>query len=183
MAENKVSNSVSGESDTLKVRRQAGRRKRGGYFKCSPDAPKPLRTAVKRRVAFGEADFMGIAWHGRYASYFEDASITLGRKSGLSFPEFRDSNLRVPIVQFHIDYFRPLFMEEEFTVEAALIWNEGARVNTEFTLIKEDGSIAATGYMVQMFINGDTGMPYMAAPELLEKCRKRWKAGEFSCIQ
>ena len=159
------------------------RRKKKGYFQSPEDAPEPIEVTVKRRVAFGEADVMGIAWHGRYPAFFEMASAELGKKCGLSYDDFRKANLRAPIVQFHVDHYSPLFLDEEFEVTAKLIWDEGARLNTEYVISKMDGEIAATGYAVQMFTEGESGQPCMISAELLDICRKRWKAGEFKCLE
>jgi acyl-CoA thioester hydrolase len=155
------------------------RRRKDGYFKRVQGMPEPVSVRVKRRVNFSEADVMGIAWHGRYLIYFEDASSELGRRCGLSYLEFYKANLRAPIVQLHIDFFQPLMLDEEFNVTASLIWNEGARLNTEYSILKNDGSTAATGYSVQMFTDGASGEVLIASPELLEKCRKRWSSGEL----
>jgi len=159
------------------------RRKKGGYFRQSDETPAPLVVRVKRRVSFGEADVMGIAWHGRYAAFFEEASAELGRRCGLSYEEFAEANLRAPIVQLHVDYHLPLLLDEEFTVEVSGIWCEGARLNTEYAVIKADGRIAATGYTVQMLIDGGSGEACLTSPKLLERCRERWKAGELNWAQ
>jgi acyl-CoA thioester hydrolase len=156
------------------------RRKKGGYFRQGDETPAPLVVRVKRRVSFGEADVMGIAWHGRYVAFFEEASAELGRRCGLSYEEFAEANLRAPIVQLHIDYHLPLLLDEEFTVEVSGIWSEGARLNTEYAAIRSDGRIAATAYTVQMLIDGESGEACLTSPELLERCRERWKAGELN---
>jgi acyl-CoA thioester hydrolase len=155
------------------------KRRRSTYFERIPGAPEPVNVEVKRRVRFNEADPMAIVWHGRYPLFFEEASEELGRLCGLSYPEYFAAGVRAPIVELHIDYFKPLFLDEEFIIRASLIWNEGSRLNTEFHLVKKDGSIATSGYMVQLFIDHKTGEPYMVSPEILERCRRRWKAGEF----
>jgi acyl-CoA thioester hydrolase len=159
------------------------RRRKGGYFRQTEDAPAPLVVRVKRRVSFNEADVMGIAWHGRYAAFFEEASAELGRRCGLSYEDFAKANLRAPIVQLHVDYHLPLALDEEFTVVVSGIWSEGARMNTEYATIKSDGRIAATAYTVQMLVDGASGEICLTPPELLERCRKRWKAGELSGLQ
>jgi acyl-CoA thioester hydrolase len=165
--------------ETIDHKPPAFRRKKNGYFERVEGTPEPVSVSVKRRVNFSEADVMGIAWHGRYLIFFEDASAALGRRCGLSYLEFYEANLRAPIVQIHIDFFQPLLLDEEFTVTASLIWNEGARLNTEYSILKNDGSTAATGYTVQMFTDGASGEVLIASPELLEKCRKMWRSGEF----
>jgi acyl-CoA thioester hydrolase len=154
-------------------------RNKTAYFERIPGAPEPIVVEVKRRVRFNEADPMAIAWHGRYSLYFEEASEELGRKCGLSYADYFEAGLRAPVVEFHIDYHRPLFLDEEFTIRASMIWHEGSRLNIEYLLIKQDKSIASSAYMVHLFTDHQTGEPFMVSPALLERCRKRWKAGEF----
>jgi len=159
------------------------RRARTVFFDREPGAPEPLRLRIKRRVRFSEVDPMGIVWFGRYATYFEEASTELGKLCGLSFPDFIKAKLRVPIVQHHVDYIHPLHLDEEFTIACSLIWNEGARLNTEYELFKNDGSIAVRGYTVQLFTSADDHLPCIVTPPLLAQCRQRWLAGEFRELQ
>ncbi len=155
------------------------RRRKGGYFERTPGAPAPLTVRLARRVGFHEADVMGIAWHGRYLVYFEEASAELRRACGLSYEDFFAAGVRAPIVQAHVDYHRPLFLDEPFTIRASMLWHEGARLNIEYTLLKQDESAAATGYTVQMFTSAATDEPFLVSPPLLERCRQRWRAGEL----
>jgi len=154
-------------------------RKKKPYFTSALDAPEPVTAEVSRRVHFSEADPMGIVWFGRYPLFFEEASETLGRRCGLSYRDFYEHGLRAPIVELHIDYFSSLHLDEEFTARALLIWHEGSRLNTEYQLYKADGTLAASGYTVQLFTEAETGLPLMVSPAMLERCRARWKAGEF----
>jgi acyl-CoA thioester hydrolase len=161
----------------------AVRRKKGSYFQRSEGAPAPLVVRLKRRVSFSEADVMGIAWYGRYPVYFEEGSAELCRRCGLSYEDFAQANLRAPIAQLHIDYHQPLGLDEEFTIVASLVWSEGARLNTEFSVLDERGNVAVTAYTVQMLIDSASGEPCLTSPELLERCRRRWKAGELGWLQ
>ena len=155
------------------------RRKLGKYFDIKKNDPAPLVAKVEKRVSFSDVDLMGILWHGRYAKYFEEGFAALGRGYGLSYKEFYDAKIRAPIVQMHVDYHLPVVLDELCSITAYLIWNEGARLNIEYSLIKEDGRIAATGYTVQMFINAETQEPCIVSPDILERCRKKWLNGEF----
>jgi acyl-CoA thioester hydrolase len=160
----------------------ARRRKRGGYFEPDPAAPKPLAVRLTHRVRFSEVDAMAVTWHGRYAQLFEQANEELGRLCGLGYVDFYRERLQAPIVQLHVDYFAPTVLGEEVAIVGKLIWNEGARINMEYEVIKQSGVLAATGYTVQMFVDA-SGMPLLANPPLLERCRKRWIAGEFGDVQ
>ena len=154
-------------------------RRKTTYFERLPGAPDPIVVEVRHRIRFNEADPMAIAWHGRYPLFFEEASEELGRRCGLSYRDFFEAGLRAPIVDLHIDYHQPLYLDEEFTIRASLIWHDGARLNTEFLLVKQDGSLATSGYTVQLFTDHRTGVPCIVSPALIDKVRKRWKAGEF----
>jgi acyl-CoA thioester hydrolase len=149
------------------------------YFKREDNSPAPIVARVKHHVAFSEVDAMAVAWHGRYAQYFELAYSELTRKCGLGYEDFYKAKLRAPIVQFHTDYFQSLYLEEEITIEARLIWDEGARINMEYSIFKANGTLAATGYTVQMFID-DAGALILTMPALLESCRARWQRGEIA---
>lgn len=158
------------------------RRKDGKYFQRINGVPSPISFIVKRRVHFSEVDVMGIVWYGRYSLYFEEASQELGRRCGLSFQDFYQANLRAPIVQFHIDYHKPLRLDEEFTVRALAPWCEGAKLLTEYEIRKMDGVLIATAYTVQMFIDSRSEEVAIATPQLLEDMRQRWLKGEFKCL-
>lgn len=159
------------------------RRRTEGYFERSDSDPAPLNVTVNRRVAFREVDAVAIVWHGRYAAYFEDAATELRRACGLTYAEFRDTGVHAPIVQFHVDHHSPLFLDEEMSIHASLVWTEAARLNTEYEILKDDGTIAATGYSVQMLTDAATGEPCLTPPPLMRRCLERWREGEFSCLQ
>lgn len=154
-------------------------RRKKQYFERLPNTPGPIMAMVRRRVHFSDADPMGIMWHGRYPLLFEEASEELGRLCGLSYVDYREAGLYAPILTLHIDYYQPLRLDDVFTVSASLVWHEGARLNTEFQVIREDGALATSGYTVQLFTDHLTGQPCMVSPGMLERCRDRWRAGEF----
>jgi len=159
------------------------RRKDSTYFERIKDSPAPISFSINRRVALSEVDVMGIVWYGRYPLYFEEASQELGRRCGLSYQDFYQANLRAPIVQFHVDYYQPLHLDEEFTVRTCAPWCEGAKLLTEYEIRKMDGTLVTCAYTVQMFIDSRTDEFYIATPDLLERMRKRWVTGEFKCLK
>jgi acyl-CoA thioester hydrolase len=159
------------------------KRKKKIYFERIEEGPGPVVVEIRRQVRFSEVDALAIVWHGRYPSYFEEGSEELGRLCGLSYKDFHEAGLHAPIVKLHIDYFKPLRLAEEFTIRAALIWDAASRLNTEYHLVKDDGSIATSGYTIQVFTYASSGEVCMVSPELLRRCRGRWEAGEFHKIK
>jgi acyl-CoA thioester hydrolase len=155
------------------------RRQKGNYFAIEPEAPAPLVVRIKHRIRFSDVDPMAVLWHGRYCQLFEQASEELGRACGLGYAEFVRDRLQAPVVQLHVDYFAPVILGEQVSITGKLLWNDGARIDTEYLIHKEKGPLAAAGYTVQMFVDS-SGTPLMASPPMLETCRKRWRAGDFA---
>lgn len=154
-------------------------RVRKAYFEQPPGAPAPLVIEVRRRIHFSDTDPMAIMWHGRYPLLFEVAAEELGRRCGLSYPEYFEAGLRAPIVALHIDYVQPLLLDEEVTIRASLVWHDGARLNTEYRIFKPDGTLASTGYTVQLLTDHRSGLSCIIVPDLLRRCQSRWLAGEL----
>ncbi|MBR2435726.1 MAG: acyl-CoA thioesterase [Lentisphaeria bacterium] len=155
-------------------------RKEYSHFERIPGAPDPVTAVVSRRVKFHELDPMTVVWHGRYPEYFEEAQIALDKKCGFSYPFLRDAGIVTPIHQFHIEYKQSLYDDELFQVKATMVWTEAARINMEYVITKEDGTIASTGYTVQLFVDAHTKEVLWFPPPFWEDCLKRWKNGEFA---
>lgn len=146
------------------------------YFPQSEDQPLPLQVCVERTVRFEEVDALGIVWHGRYASYFEDARIALGEKYGIGYMDFYAHGVVAPIKIMHFDYHLPLRFQEKMTIEGILHWSDAARMNFEFTIRNRNGELATTGYTVQLMLDRNENI-LMKPPPFYEEFCKKWKAG------
>jgi acyl-CoA thioester hydrolase len=148
------------------------------YFPLKKYDPPPLHITVKRRVRFEEADPLGIVWHGRYSSYFEDARGAMGEKYGIGYLDFYRNSVVAPIRILHIDYHLPLRFYEDFTIEGILHWSEAARINFEYIIRNSEGGISTTGYTVQVMLDKDDNLLLVPPPFYREFC-ERWKEGAF----
>jgi len=153
-------------------------RKRGGYFEHEPGAPEPVVVEVKERARFSDVDVMGVVWFGRYPRFIELGAEELDRRCGLTYIDFIGNRIMAPIAECHIDYHASIFLEEEFTVRATMHYSEAAVIRKEFAIIKSDGTLAASGYTVQMFLGPDRKLCTIS-PEIIVKARERWRKGEF----
>jgi len=155
------------------------RRRKNDYFEFPDNSPKPVSASITRRCQFSEVDALAIAWHGRYVSFFEEAATELGHKCGLTYEAMYEAGVAAPIVQLHVDYFRPLRLNERFSVQASFIWNDAARLNTQYLITGEDGVCACTGYTVQMFVEAGTRDVCIFPPPLLAGFHEKWRLGKF----
>lgn len=142
-------------------------------------APAPLRCSVMREARFEEVDALKMVWHGRYPSYFEDARVAFGKAYGLGYTDFYAAGLVVPVKQMGIDYVAPLRFGQICRVTASLHWSEAARMNFSYVIADVSGSVATTGYTVQLFLNTKQEL-FMAKPEMYANFCARWALGEFA---
>lgn len=159
------------------------RRARTPFFPRAAGDPAPVRLAVKRRVRLSEVDPLGIVWFGNYARFFEEASVELARRCGLSYGDFMEAGLLAPIARYHVDYLLPLQLDEEFEVACTFVWCEGARLDVEHEIVKMTRQTAARGYSVQMFLQAADRSVCLLVPPLLERCRQRWRDGGLKDLQ
>ncbi|MBA4417515.1 MAG: acyl-CoA thioesterase [Syntrophus sp. (in: bacteria)] len=148
------------------------------YFPSNENAPLPLRVTVERRVRFEEVDPLAIVWHGRYASYFEDARNAIGEKYGIGYIDFHGNGVVAPVRIMHIDYHLPLGLNEIVTIEGVLHWTEAARINMEFIIRNSKGIVSTTGFTVQVFLDGNNELLLMRPPFYREFCEK-WRTGQI----
>jgi acyl-CoA thioester hydrolase len=149
------------------------------YFRPVPGAPAPLVVTTERVVRFEEVDVMRIVWHGRYASYFEDGRVALGKRYGIGYADFIREQVPVPIRQLSIDYMHPLQFEERFEIETRLHWSDAARINFEYCIRNREGQTVCTGCTVQMMLNKRLEV-LLSPPPFFADFLKRWKRGELT---
>ncbi len=149
------------------------------YFSTRKGDPEPLRIIVPSRVRFEETDPLGIVWHGRYPSYFEDGRVAHGERYGMGYLDCYNNGIITPIKKMHIDYYRPLKLMERFTVECILHWTDALRINFEFILRDSAGEVTTTGYTVQLVLDRETNDLLLVPPPFVKEFRDKWKAGEL----
>jgi len=148
------------------------------YFPAMAGDPAPLELTVFRQVRFEEVDSVGIVWHGRYPSYFEDARVALGDAYGMGYLDFVHHSVLTPIKQLHLDYLRPLIYPEEFSITAMLHFDEAARLNYEFALRDCNGELRTRGYSVQVMLD-TSGELLLVPPDFLKVIQEHWRAGSL----
>ena len=149
------------------------------YFKRLEDDPEPLGGIVERQVRFNEVDMLGIAWHGHYVSYFEDARIALGQQYEMGYMDLFSKGIMAPVKSVHVDFVKPLKFMETITIEGIFHYSPASRINSEYIIRNSAGEICATGYCIQMMLT-KTYELFLTQPEYIKNFCDKWKAGKFS---
>lgn len=146
------------------------------YFSNNLEDPSPLFAETIRRVRFEEIDALGMVWHGRYPSYFEDGRIAFGDRYGLTYLAFRENKVIAPIVQMHFDFKSPLRFDEIIHIETTLHWCEAIRLDFSYQIRDSQGKLAASGYTVQLLTDPDGNVLFIP-PQWIVEFRKKWLNG------
>jgi len=147
------------------------------YFK-DQGGPAPLTVICRRVARMEEVDALGIVWHGRYLSYFDDGREELGLRFGLGYAAFKAAGVVLPIRSLTVDYLSPLKYLEEMTIETTLHWHEAARLNISYRILGPDERLVTRGASIQLMVDLDGGL-LLEAPAFYRDFQARWRDGRL----
>lgn len=136
----------------------------------------PVTADMTRTVRFDELDPMGIMWHGRYASWFEDGREKLGGLHGIAYADFFRSGVMAPVKKFSVDYARPLRHGTAYTIRTSLLWSDAPRIDYRYEILDAAGQVMTTAATTQLFTDTE-GRLLLEFPPFYAAFRERWKAG------
>ena len=145
----------------------------------NPDKIAPLEMIIERTVRFEELDPMGIMWHGRYASWFEDGREAFGRRYGVSYLDFYRHQFMAPVKQFTVDYRRPLMHSTTYRIHTRMLWSEAARMDFQYVIKDEKGKVMTKASTTQLFTDLD-GVLQLDHPDFYKAFLQKWKNGELN---
>lgn len=100
----------------------------------------------KVRVRYCETDSMGVAHHGSYVAWLEEARTEWMRARGMSYREVEEAGYFLQVVKMDLRYKSPARYDEELVV----VVSEGERKRASISHLYEvrragDGTLLATG--------------------------------------
>jgi acyl-CoA thioester hydrolase len=133
-----------------------------------------LKTSKEIDIRFSEVDSMNIVWHGSYVLYFEDAREAFGEKYGLRYLDIFGNGYYAPLVELHFNYKKPLTYERKARVEISFRNTDAAKIIFDYEIFDvEDGSLIATGYSVQVFLDKQYQLVW-ANPVFFEEWKQKY---------
>ena len=129
-----------------------------------PDFSAALTASVRVRVPFFDLDPAGVAWHGRYFQYFELARCELLDSVDYGYKKMMDSGILWPVADTNVRYVRPLLLDQEVTVTAALREWE-MRIVVDYQ-VKDDAGVEYTrARTVQVPVDAETHELVLGSPD------------------
>ncbi len=140
----------------------------------------PLVRRITRRVRFDEVDQIQYMWHGRYASWLEDGREDMGAHFAVSYLDFYENNVSIPLKTFHLDFMAPLRYNKIYTLESSLLWNEAALLEFEYRILDADERCCTKATTIQLMLDLE-GNLLLEAPAFYREFCSRWARGLLVC--
>lgn len=105
------------------------------------------RFAHRIRVRYCETDRMGVAHHGSYVDWFEEARTEFMRRRGCSYREMEDGGLLLQVVDMQIRYRSPVTYDDEIEVDVEVVERKRAALTLGYAVRRAGGggALVATG--------------------------------------
>ncbi len=126
--------------------------------------PNPHVHAI--RVRYAESDQMGLAHHGAYVTWLEEARIEWLRANGQSYRELEARGVLMPVIALAIDYRRPMRFDDQIELVTTAVLAGPTRV-TFVTEVRLAGDVDARAQgRVTIAAVGSDGRPRRLPAEI-----------------
>jgi acyl-CoA thioester hydrolase len=118
----------------------------------------PARTVAEStttlRVRYAETDRMGVVYYANYLVWFEVARADLLRHHGWTYREMEESGVKLPVIEAHCEYQRSVVYDEQVSIKTTGTLHSPVRLEFRYDVMKEDGTLAATGRTMHAAVDG-----------------------------
>ena len=124
-------------------------------------------------VEFYDVDPLNVVWHGNYMRFFETARSVLLNHIDYNYQQMKQSGYIWPVVDYHVKYIKPLFLQKQYRIEAGLIEYEN-RLKIHYRIYDvETSELLTKATSIQVAIkDGNKTMEFITPPILHEKIKR-----------
>ncbi|UBH09650.1 acyl-CoA thioesterase [Macrococcus armenti] len=116
-------------------------------------------TEKKIDVRYAETDKMGVVYHANYLVWFEVGRTDFIKKAGFNYQSMEDEGLISPVLDVQVKYKQSVTYPESVIVKTWIDHYSKLKTIYAYEVIKEDGSIAATGKTTHVIIKKGSEKP------------------------
>jgi acyl-CoA thioester hydrolase len=110
---------------------------------------------IRIRVRYPEADPMGKLHHSRYWVYFEMGRTELLRSAGLRYRDLEEKGMFLVVARCSAAYRAPARVDDELTLTTRLARLGTVKIEHEYELRREDGTLVATAQTTLACVDRD----------------------------
>ena len=129
-----------------------------------------LPTESEVEVPFHDVDIAGVAWHGHYAKYLENARWALMDRIGYGLDQMIESGYGWPVIELELRYLRFSRFRDRLRVRASLVEWENRLVIHYLVFDAVRGERVARGRSVQVAVEIATReLQFVCPPALVDR--------------
>lgn len=118
-----------------------------------------IKAETVLRVRYGETDRMGYAYYGVYAQYYEVGRVEALRCLGFSYREIEERGILLPVVDYHIQYKKPAFYDDEVRVVTTIKEIPNVRITFHYECYNQTHDLLNQGTVTLVFIDKEKNKP------------------------
>lgn len=111
------------------------------------------------RVRYAECDRMGFVHHSIYALYFEEARTEILRVKGITYKDFEDAGIIMPVRSMKFDFKKAGRYDDLLTIEVQIIGTPEIRCLFAYRTLNQHGELLNTGETELFFVRKDDLRP------------------------
>lgn len=127
-----------------------------------------MKHIYEQTVYYGDTDAYGVAWHGSYVRWMEQARVEFCREIGIDLVEMKNNDVAIPVTNMNIRYKASAMLDDKIIVETEI--TEMTPIRVQFTQVikhKETGNIFTIGTIEVVAVNNQ-GKIYRRIPDILK---------------
>jgi len=97
------------------------------------------------RVRYCETDRMGVAHHGRFVAWFEEARTEWLRARGKTYRQMEDEGNLLQVVDLQVRYLKSITYDDAVVITVWVAERSKVAVTMAYEVHREDGTAVATG--------------------------------------
>ena len=79
-----------------------------------------MKHIFEQTVYYGDTDAYGVAWHGSYLRWMEQARVEFCRAIGIDLVEMKRQDVAIPVTNLNIRYKASALLDERIVVETEI---------------------------------------------------------------
>ncbi len=127
-----------------------------------------MKHIFEQTVYYGDTDAYGVAWHGSYLRWMEQARVEFCRDIGIDLVEMKTQDVAIPVTNLNIRYKASALLDERIVVETEI--TKMTPIVVQFTQTiknKETDKVCTIGIVEVVAVNNE-GKIYRRIPEVLK---------------
>ena len=132
-----------------------------------------MKHIFEQTVYYGDTDAYGVAWHGSYLRWMEQARVEFCRDIGIDLVEMKKQDVAIPVTSLNIRYKASALLDERIAVETEITKMSPIVVQFTQTIKNKESDKVYTIGVVEVVAVTNEGKIYRRIPEILKiPCEK-----------